>query len=191
MAIDLLGGIEKLESIGFYDVILPFLLIFTLTFAILERARLFGQDSRKFNAIIALVLGMLIIRQGDIVTFINTYLPNVSAIVIVFLGFLIIMGLFGVGHSAFTGGLMFVFVILAIAGGIWALTESADNAIDIPGTDWNINITDEDAGVLLVFGLILGLFLWAIGSKPKPKGLEGFLKGASKVGDAFSGRPIP
>ena len=36
------GIIEFFEKIGIYDVVLPFLLVFTIVFAILEKTKVFG-----------------------------------------------------------------------------------------------------------------------------------------------------
>ena len=38
------GVLEFFQDLGVYDVILPFLLIFTIVFAILEKARVFGTE---------------------------------------------------------------------------------------------------------------------------------------------------
>ncbi|MBU4502559.1 MAG: hypothetical protein KKA79_08225 [Nanoarchaeota archaeon] len=190
MAIDLKGGIEQLESMGFYEIVLPFLLVFTLVFAVLEKAKLFGAASRKFNAIIALVVGLLIVRQGTIVEFINIYLPNVSAVIIVFLGFLIIMGLFGVGHSAFKGAFMFFLVVLAVGGGIWALTQAADTTIELPWLDFEFSISDSDAGALIVIGMVLLVLMVAVGYKPQQGGVKKLFKTMSEAGDAFAGKRI-
>lgn len=186
MAIDLAGGIAKLEEIGVYDVILPFLLIFILVFAILEKVKLFGDPSTKFNTIIAAIIGILLVRQGDLVEFINNYLPNVSAVIVVFLGLLILLGLFGVGAGGFKGGIMVAFVIVSLIGGIWALTQATEQGgIEVPWID--VEITEEDAGALVVVGVFVLILVVAIGLRTKKKGFEGFLDGISKAGDSFAG----
>jgi len=189
MAIDLAGGIEKLEEIGVYDVILPFLLIFILVFAILEKVKIFGDQSTKFDAIIALVIGILLVRQGDLVLFINNYLPNVSAVIVVFLGILILLGLFGVGAGGFKGGILVAFVIVSLIGGIWALTqatEQGDMDISIPWVG-EYEVSEEDAGSLVIVGVFVLILIVALGLRTKKKGFEGFLDGISKAGDSFGG----
>ena len=39
------GMIEFLDKIGVYDVILPFLLVFTAVFSILEKTRILGMET--------------------------------------------------------------------------------------------------------------------------------------------------
>lgn len=186
MAIDFFNAFARLEEWGFYEIFLPFLLAFILTFAILERIKLFGPNSNKFNSIIALVVGMLLVRQGDLVEFINNYLPHVSTVIVVFLGFLILLGLFGFGSSQMRGGIMILFVLLSLGGGIWALTNASEQGdFEIPLIDETIS--EEDAGALVVIGVFLLIVGMAIGYKPKKSGFEGFMNGMTKMGDSFSG----
>lgn len=192
MALNFTEAFTRLEEWGFYETILPFLLVFVLVFAILERINIFGPQSKKFNAVIALVMGILLVRQGTLVEFINTYLPNVSAVVVVFLGFLIILGFFGFGSTNMRGGIMIAFVIVSLIGGIWALTQATaqeDVEFSIP---WfgEFEITEADAGALVVIGvflLIVGIAMY----KPKKRGYEGFLDAMNKMGDSFAGGNPP
>ena len=45
----------------FLDIILPFLLVFTLVFAILDKSKLLGEGKKQINAIISLVVGLILI----------------------------------------------------------------------------------------------------------------------------------
>ncbi len=45
----------------FIDIILPFLLVFTLVFAVLDKSKLLGEGKRQINAIISLVIGIILI----------------------------------------------------------------------------------------------------------------------------------
>ena len=84
MASELTQFMNNLESLGFYDVALPFILIFTLIFAILQKIKIFGENSKNFNAIIALSMALLVVRQVSIVEIMNQFLPQVSLIALVF-----------------------------------------------------------------------------------------------------------
>jgi len=48
----------------FVDFILPFLLVFTLIFAILEKSKLLGEEKRQINAIVSLVIGLIFVSVG-------------------------------------------------------------------------------------------------------------------------------
>ena len=47
----------QLQSSGFYEFALPFLLVFTIVFAILEKTKLFGGGKKNINLIIGIVVG--------------------------------------------------------------------------------------------------------------------------------------
>ncbi len=94
-----------LDQIGFTDVFLPFILIFTIIFAVLQKIELFGEGkSRKFNSIIALALAIGVIIPHslnkyppgtDVVQILNTALPNVSLFVVAIVFLLVVVGMFG------------------------------------------------------------------------------------------------
>src|SRR3990172_7462533 len=83
----------RLQELGVFDVLLPFILIFTIVFAILQKVKIFGTDEkvRSYNAVIALVMGLAVVVPhvldayppgGDIVVIMNQALPNVSIVVV-------------------------------------------------------------------------------------------------------------
>ena len=45
----------------FKDYILPFLLIFVIIFAVLEKTKIFGEDKKQLNAILAFVVGLIFV----------------------------------------------------------------------------------------------------------------------------------
>ena len=48
MATTVLGGVlDFFKELGIYDVVLPFILVFTIMFAILERTKIFGTEGEK------------------------------------------------------------------------------------------------------------------------------------------------
>jgi hypothetical protein len=94
MATELSNFISQLENYGFYDVALPFILIFTLFFAILQKIKIFGENSKNFNTVIALVMALLVVRQENIVETMNMFLPQISLLALVFVVILILIGIF-------------------------------------------------------------------------------------------------
>jgi hypothetical protein len=97
-------AMRVLDNLGFTDVFLPFMLIFTILFAILEKIKIFGEGSRKFNGVIALAMsvGAIIPHSlgkyppgADIVQILNSALPSVSLVIIAIVFLLVIIGIFG------------------------------------------------------------------------------------------------
>ncbi len=96
---EVIGFFEKL---GVYDVILPFILVFTIVFAIFERTKVFGTEKvndvefpkKNLNAMVAFVIAFLVVASAQIVGIINSALPMI--VILLFLGvfFLLLVGIF-------------------------------------------------------------------------------------------------
>ena len=51
--------VRTMESWGLTDVMLPFLLIFTIMFAVLQKTRILGEEKRQINMVVSLVFGAI------------------------------------------------------------------------------------------------------------------------------------
>ncbi|MEK6907577.1 MAG: hypothetical protein AABW45_03545 [Nanoarchaeota archaeon] len=95
-------AIEFFRDFGLFDVVLPFLLVFTLIFAILEKTKILGTikvkgeelPNRNLNSMVAFVVGLLVVATANVVRTINESLPNVVLLVVVGISFLIMIGAF-------------------------------------------------------------------------------------------------
>ena len=76
--VDLSGAMATLENIGLYEVALPFILIFTIIFAVLQKINLFGKNTKNFNVIVALVIALFATRVSAVVTMMNSFLPKAN-----------------------------------------------------------------------------------------------------------------
>ncbi len=97
-------AIEFMDASGIYDVILPFLLIFVITYAIFDRINIFSIENKKFNLIISLVISLVTViahvtnatpRGYDAVEVINTVVPSIILVVVISIALLILIGSFG------------------------------------------------------------------------------------------------
>ena len=116
----------------FRDFILPFSLVFAIIFAILERTKIFGEDRKQVNSIIAAVIGMIfvgVVYPKIVVE--NMILFLTVAIVVVFI-FLMLYGFivgdtegikFPKGMKIFFGILAGIAVILAL---VWSMNLRGD-----------------------------------------------------------------
>ena len=92
--------ITFMDKIGVYDVVLPFLLVFTLVFAILERSRILGtegkdKDPRKnLNAIVAFVISFLVVASSKLVESITQISSQITLLIMLSISFLMTVGLF-------------------------------------------------------------------------------------------------
>jgi uncharacterized membrane protein len=81
-----------LNSPIFRDVILPFVLVFSIIFAILERANILGEDKKQVNALVGLVIGLLVIAFPISRKIIVELMPVLAVLVVILLCFMIIYG---------------------------------------------------------------------------------------------------
>jgi len=100
------NAIDFFVAIGLYDVILPFLLVFTLMFAFLEKTRVLGTDKIKIggelhnvpkknlNAMIAFVTGLLVVLSAQLVGIVNQVLAHTVLLLMLSFLFLLVLGSF-------------------------------------------------------------------------------------------------
>lgn len=93
----------SLDRLGVTDILLPFLLVFTIVYAVLQKTHIFGAEKKNVNMVIALVMGLGVVfdhvlRKGHgrtAVEIINGALPEVSIIVVAIIMLLLLIGVFG------------------------------------------------------------------------------------------------
>ncbi len=107
---------------GLYDTLLPFLLIFAIMFAILMNTKVLSKE-KNINAVIAFVLGIFFVAphiygwypsQYDPVAMIHKAIPGAAGFMMLFLGFLILLGLFGAKTPAFAANFAFPVIGLGV-----------------------------------------------------------------------------
>jgi len=94
------GVIEFFNRLGVYDIVLPFLLVFSIVFAILDKTKVLGFDEiegkkypkKSLNAIVAFVISFLVVASANLVKVINEAVANVVLLLIVLIMFLMLVG---------------------------------------------------------------------------------------------------
>ena len=79
--------IDFFERFGMFDVILPFLLVFTIVFAILEKTRVLGEENgqpkKNLDSMVAFGSALLVAVAVNIIEVINRALPNLALLLII------------------------------------------------------------------------------------------------------------
>jgi len=96
------NAIEFFDKIGIYDVILPFLLVFTIVFAILEKTKVFGVEKigdqeltkKNLNSMAAFVIAFLVVASSKLVETITEVSSNVVVLLLLAVLFLLLVGSF-------------------------------------------------------------------------------------------------
>ena len=78
----------------FINAILPFLLIFVVTFAILKKTQVLGNN-KGADLIVSLVLAFLFVTVPYAVGFTQKFIPIVSVFIVIILSFYLIFGFLG------------------------------------------------------------------------------------------------
>jgi len=168
-------AIIELENIGLTDVLLPFLLIFVIVFAILQRVEILGEKKKNMNVVLALILGLAVVIPHvtgnypsgmDPVEIINAALPGVSLVIVAIIMFFILVGAFG-GEISLAGdsvkGWVTIFSIGVVA---WVFGDAAGWWGDgLPR--WLDFLRDSDLQALIVTILIFGLIIMFVTKEEK------------------------
>ncbi len=160
------------DTIGLFDVVLPFLLVFTLVFGVLEKSRIFGSEkgadgkeySRKnLNAMVAFTTSFFVVASAQLVALINVLVSRVALILVILVMFMLLVASMheqqdGKGFKldkTYQGALtavVLVAVILIFMDGagwlqpLWLYVTS----------NWNSQVV----GTVALFGIIVGFMVY-------------------------------
>lgn len=114
------------------EVLLVFLLVFVIIYAVLQKTRILGEGKKNLNIVVAVVVGLLVVLphvtgrfppNADPVIIISDALPSVSIVLVAIIFLLVMIGVFGQEHvflgMSMPGWIAFVSfaVIVIIFGG--------------------------------------------------------------------------
>ena len=160
--------VRILDSWGLTDVMLPFLLIFVVIFAILQKSNILGEGKRKYNLVFSLVVGMLVVvphvtgrypAGKDIVEIMNNSLPQVALISVAIIMVLILIGLFG-GEAKWMGSYLSGWI--AIVAFIIVLVIFGGSAGWWGNWSWFNNFFGQQTIAIIVMILVFAIIVWWI-----------------------------
>ena len=176
------NAIEFFDKIGIFDVVLPFIFIFTLVFAMLEKTRIFGVEKssdgneytrKNMNAMAAFSIAFFAVASANLVGIINKVAGQMVILLLASFFFLLLAGSFhqekkegffleGRFKSAFMG-IMFVGLVAIFLNAIKTGNKTWLEQI----FEWvqNFGINDTVPSIVLVL-IMIGIILY-ITSSPK------------------------
>ena len=91
-----------LEKIGVFDVVLPFLLVFTIVFAVLEKTKVFGTETmdgktytkKNLNALASFAMALFAVGSAKVVDALTRISANVVVLLFASVFFLMLVGSF-------------------------------------------------------------------------------------------------
>ncbi len=169
-------AIITLDAAGLTDVILPFLLVFVLVFAIMQKTKVLTEQ-RKINSLIALVIGLSVViphvlspSPNDVVNIFKQALPNVSAFFVGILALFMLVGMWGVKPKWGDSAGWIVIVSLVIVGFLFMKAGGIFDSNFPPWLNW---LDDSTTQTLIVFIIVFVAIVYFITSEPnkgKPLG---------------------
>lgn len=121
------GGFTLLSHPLVVEVLLPFLLVFTVTFGVLQKSEIFGKDKKQIDALVALAVGLLLVSLANAIGMIIQLVSFVSVALVVLLVFFLMVGMFteagkpGEVFSKFFKGVVGIPIIIAFFVAVFSI----------------------------------------------------------------------
>jgi hypothetical protein len=172
------GVLDFFNLIGIYDVVLPFLLVFTIVFAILEKTRVLGVDEvdgKKFtkknlNSMVAFVIAFFVIASSQLVEIITQVSSQIVILLLLSVFFLLLVGSFyGYNEEPFSlsDSWKLIFTIIMFIGIVAIFLMAIKTEDGTPWLVWIANFIYENAsgalvGSIILMLIIIGFMYWVV-----------------------------
>ena len=182
---------QLLSQYGFIDFALPFLLIFSLVFMILELSNLLKVSpddtvGRKLNALFSIGFALLSIYNQNLVKWLLSFIPNATIAII---GFTLIVIILTITNKKIPSWLRGLFALLVVGIILWLainsliiINPSAGSSQLASLLSYTLNYLMQSGilALLIVFLLIFLVLMWIAGGGEKKE----------ERGEEKSGGPI-
>jgi len=163
------GTIEFFGKLGMYDVILPFLLVYTVMYAVLEKTKVLGDGKKSINAVVAFTTAFFVVASTRLVSIISEGIANVMLVIIMVFCFILLASMFYTGEKKFELGdgqkKLAVFVVLIVVLSIFLYAIGwLMPILGFVSMYWN----NEAVSAVIFLGIVIGLIAWITKEAPKP-----------------------
>lgn len=145
--------LARLEQLGVFEYVLPFLIIFAVVFNILSRMKLFGEN-KAISAVISFAVGLMALQMDFVSTFFSEIFPRLGVGLSVILVILICIGLFVDDKEGKTKKAL---IVIGVAVAIFILYTTYGALGYSGGIDWNVDLTEVGLGILF-----LAIMAWVV-----------------------------
>jgi hypothetical protein len=180
MASTFRDAISFLDNLGIYDVVLPFLLVFTTIYAILEKSKIFGVEKvgdveitrKNLNSMFAFVVAFFVVASTQLVAAINEAVANIALLLLLGVCFLLLVGTFHTGKDEFKlqNTYISIFTIIMFVGTLLIFLHAIKTKDGTPwlvyAWEWIVDHIDSGAFGALVLTLFMILMMVYITSEP-------------------------
>lgn len=168
------GILEFFDQIGIFDVVLPFLLVFTIVFAIFEKTRVLGVDDiegkkytkKNLNSMVAFVIAFFVIASAQLVEIITEVSANMVLLLLLSVFFLLLVGSFWrEGQEPFwleEKGWRVLFTFIMFIGIVAIFLMAIKTEDGTPWLTWFLNYVYQNASSTMVASILLIVILIGI-----------------------------
>jgi hypothetical protein len=162
--------LQDLADLDIFFYVLPFLLIFALVFAIMQKIRIMGGGSKEnkgVSAVVAITVGLMALQFDSVPYFFQIIFPKVGIALSILLVTIILLGLF----IDFTQYASAAYIFMGIGGvvSVWVLLSSIQDYSWWTGSFWANNISSIVALIIVVIFIAV-----VVGSGPKENKQKNF-----------------
>lgn len=148
------------NDIGVFSYVIPFLLIFAVIFAILEKSRILG-DNRVIGGIVAMAIGLLSLQFDFVSEFFAVVFPRFGIGISIFLVLIIVLGFFWKpGNEEGKGS--WIGWVVGIGVAVWSLSAWDQWSGTSGFGGWFV----QNLWSVIILGLVITAIVWAV-RKPK------------------------
>jgi len=174
------GIIEFFDQIGIYDVVLPFILIFTIVYAILEKTKVLGTEEiegtkytrKNMNAMTSFVIAFLVVASSKLVSIVTKVSSQVVVLLLAAVFFLMLVGTFYKEEEqvALEGRWRMLFMGIMFLGLLVIFLQATPTKTGQPWLEWFWEYMTKHwsstgvASIMLIIGIVL--FIWWITQSP-------------------------
>jgi hypothetical protein len=175
------SALEFLNEIGLYDVVLPFVLVFTLVFAILEKTRLLGVHEhesfkgrkitkKNLNGMVAMSVAFLVVASTQLVGIINEVMANFALLLVLAICFMLLAGALHSDKEFSLEGRepwMMILMVIMFGGIIYIFLDALDWLSYILWFFQNLDL--EWISSLVFLAIVIGLIMFITRDPAKKK----------------------
>lgn len=158
MAYGLTEVLNQMNELGVFSYALPFMIVFAIVFGILQKTRIFGDETKAkgINVIIAVGIAGLSLLYDVVPTFFATIFPKFGVGLAVFIVLIIALGFFLMGENGEgKDKLQWIGWVVGIGVVIWAFNEWSY----LFTSGWSLGYWFEDYLPIII---VVGIIAWAI-----------------------------
>ena len=148
--------VQNMDEWRITDIMLPFLLVFTIAYSILYKTKVFGKEKKNIAMVVALVVAAVPVvfhvtgrfpENLDVIEIMNKSIPNVMLFLVAILSIHLLTGIFGSGKEFKKLTFFFSFVVIFLSFIIFVNSVFPDITLLIPAA----------SVVLIIYGAFKGV----------------------------------